>query len=565
MRRLPAAGLLAGALAGAWGFIGLQPPPAALAAEPGAPEGPDAADRLAEEATRRWDAGEQDAATRLFRESLALHPSAETYRALGWLLAERERHGEAVEAFRAAVALDPSLEPGLRYEIGQELLWDDRPAEAIPLLSSVHASRPADVEAARRLALALRWDDRLAESENLCREILRGNPEDAEARKGLAWSLLWQDRHREAAREFGRALGADGRDAEALVGLSRARLFLDLPEEADALDRRALEAAPRDGDALEQAERIRRRLERNATVELRASRDTDELAWTFVDLTVYGRAARGLDVWGNARQSFFRQGLPGSARNVDGEDAADGREGSLSAAWRAGPSISLRGGLGGARFDAGGFHPWTGHAGITVEPGDLLAFSADWERSHFDTILSFQNRVTADSLTLGVRRNALWRAQVLAEGGPVVHRNANGTGQPRENRGARAALSASRPLWHKGDDDHLTGIVRLGWLSFRSDLDVGVFDPERYTTEEAGADWRRTVLPRWVLFGTALLGAQQEKGNSGGPTYDVLLGTDRRVGRGVVTLAGFATDSRAAGPGGGYRRAGGLLRIRVPF
>ena len=523
------------------------------------------AEALAEEAHELWDRKEFPQAILKFRESLALDPKGETYRDLGDLYAERDMHPEAIEAFRSAIRVDPSLEPELRLSIGEQLLWAHRPREAVPLLESVVANRPYDLETKRHLAMAYRLGDQLKKAEGLYRELLRGNPSDVDARKGLAASLLWQGRFRAASVEFERVLAEHPSDAEALEGLSRARLFLDLPEEADGYAGRAAVAAPNDQDVRDQVRRVRERLARRIGFEGRGSNDSDEL--TIVDLTLsaHTRPRRGLDLDASARQLFFRQGSPGKEDNIDNEDSVDGTGGSLSVAYRRSPALEWRAGGGAVRYDVADFHPWTGHFGITLSPADTVRFTLDWERSHFDSILSFQNRVTADTIELSASKHFLWKTEITASGALLYHHNENETGQDRENPGERFGLQLTRRLYLRGDIVHVTGIVRLGWLGFSDDLDVGVFDPRRYTTEEAGVDWRWRFRPRWEFHGTVFGGAQQEKGESGGPTYSAELGLDRIIGLGRVSIGGFAIDSDARGQGEGFRRFGGFLSFSIPI
>ncbi|MGE5188794.1 MAG: tetratricopeptide repeat protein [Gemmatimonadota bacterium] len=539
----------------------------AAPASPGAPAAPPSvsADALAEEAVRHWDNREYDEAIAKYLESIRREPRGETYRSLGWLYAEIDRHADAISAFRKAIALDPSLEPELRFELGEQLLWADRPGEAIPLLESVHAARPHDREASRRLALAYRWADRHADSDALYRTLLAEDPSDPEARAGLAWSLLWRDRYREATVEFCRALEKKPGDPDALTGLSRARLFLDLPEEADAFARRALAADPANAEARAQENRIRERVRRRVDGEAWAAHDSDDLTIVRLAASAYARAARGLDLEGSVRRELYRQGSPGKAGNIGDRDRADGTGGFVDADWRPSPSFAFRGGLGLTRYDAGDFHPWSGHAGATFEPRDLLAVSLDWERSHFDSILSFQDRVTADTVGLSVLKSFEGKVEARGTVATLFHHNENDTGQPRENRGWHVTAEVSVPLLRKGDATHLAAVANLEWLSFENDLDVGVFNPRRYTAEEAGVDARWAWSPRWEFFATLLAGAQQERGNAGAPTYSAEAGVDRRVGAGMVTVGAFSTDSSAAGRGGGFRRSGGYLRFRIPF
>jgi hypothetical protein len=474
-------------------------------------------------------------------------------------------HPEAIEAFRSAIRVDPSLEPELRRSIGEQLLWAYRPREAVPLLESVVANRPRDIETKRHLAMAYRLGDRLKKAETLYRELLRGDPSDTDARKGLAASLLWQGRFRAATVEFEQVLSGQPSDAEALEGLSRARLFLDLPEEAEAYAVRAAAAAPRDPDVREQIRRVQERLSRRFAFEGSVSDDSDEL--TIVDLTLsaHARPRRGLDLDAAARQLFFRQGSPGKEDNIDNEDSVDGTGGSLSVAYRRSPTLEWRAGGGAIRYDVADFHPWTGNFGITLTPVDTVRFDLGWERTHWNSILALQNRVTIDTVSLSMSKHFLWKTEITASGALIYHHNENETGQERENRGEQFGLELTRRLYLRGDIVHVTGIVRLSWLGFSDDLDVGVFDPRRNTTEEAGVDWRWRYRPQWEFHGTVTGGAQQERGESGGPTYSAELGLDRKIGLGRVSVGGFATDSNARGQGEGFRRYGGVLSFLIPF
>jgi tetratricopeptide (TPR) repeat protein len=528
--------------------------------------GKERAEALAGEALQLWDRNAFHQAMEKFRESLALDPKGGTYRDLGNLYSERDMHEEAIAAYRSAIAADPSLEPELLRSLGEQLLWADRHREAVPVLALAVAGRPHDIEAKRHLALAYRLDDRPKEAEDLYREILRGDPSDADARKGLAASLLWQGRFRAASTEFEHVLAMQPSDADVLSGLSRARLFLDLPEEAAAYAGRAAASAPADREVREQVDRVRERLSRHLAFEARGSNDSDKL--TIVDLTLsaHARPHRGLDLDVAARQLFFRQGSPGKSDNLNNEDSVDGSGGSLSLSYRGSAALEWRFGAGLTRYDiAAGFHPWTGHFGITLSPADTVRFTLDWERSHFDSILSLQNKVTADTVNLSVSKHFLWKTEITASGALIYHHNENGTGQGRDNRGERFGIELTRRLYLRGDIAHIGGIVRVGWLGFSRDLDVGVFDPRRYTTEEAGLDGRWRFRPLWEFHGILTGGLQQESGQSGGPMYSAELGLDRKIGVGRVSFGGFATDSNARGRGEGFRRYGGLLSFLIPF
>ncbi|HBO69785.1 MAG TPA: hypothetical protein DD658_06480 [Deltaproteobacteria bacterium] len=544
-------------------LLGGVPQPPACAQEPPTPR--KRAESLAEEARQHRDLGDLPRALGKFRESLALHPGGGTWRELGDLFAEADRHREAVDAYRAAATADPSLEPELRMSIGIQLLWADRPKEAVPLLASVAENRPHDPEARRYLALALRWSDRLREAEGLYRQILEKDPRDDRARLGLSESLLWQGRFQAAAREYRRVLEERPDEPEALTGLSRARLFQDMPEEAEEWISRAEKAAPGIPEVREQSLRVRERLARYTEFGFRGSRDSDELSSYELSLSVHGRPARGLDLDGTVRQLFLRQGSPGKEDNLGAEDSADGTGGSFSAAWRRSPAIGWRAGVGSTRYDVADFHPWSANLGVTANPRDTFQLDLEWERGHWDSILSFQNRVVLDTVSLTVSKHFAWKTEVSASAALLFHRNENTTNQERENRGARYGLTITRRLYLRGDAASLAGILRFGGLGFDRDLDVGVFDPKRYTSQEAGIDWRFRLRPGWEFHGTALAGAQQEKGAKSGPTYSVEAALDRKIGLGGISIGGFGSDSNTGGQGEGFRRYGGLFRVRIPF
>jgi len=171
-----------------------------------------------------------------------------------------------------------------------------------------------------------------------------------------------------------------------------------------------------------------------------------------------------------------------------------------------------------------------------------------------------------DIVSAGITRWIPWKTEVSASAALLFQHNRNDVGQARENSGERFELGLSRRLYLKGDVTRLTGLARIGYLAFRKSLDVGAYSPLRQMTEEVGLDGRWAFRPRWEAFGTAMAGAQQEKGAGGTPTYSLEAGVDREIGAaGRITLGGFFADSSDMGRGAGYRRQGAYLRFRAPF
>lgn len=84
--------------------------------------------------------GRFETAVKLFRESIAVHPTAEGHTFLGWSLSRLGRIEEALSECKKAIALDPDY--GNPYnDIGVYLIDLGRAAEAIPWLEKAIRSK----------------------------------------------------------------------------------------------------------------------------------------------------------------------------------------------------------------------------------------------------------------------------------------------------------------------------------------------------------------------------------------------------------------------------------------
>ncbi len=84
--------------------------------------------------------GDLEQAIELYRESLALCPTAEGHTFLGWALSYKGRLDEAIEHCREAIALDPDF--GNPYnDIGVYLMQRNELDEAIPWLEQAKRAR----------------------------------------------------------------------------------------------------------------------------------------------------------------------------------------------------------------------------------------------------------------------------------------------------------------------------------------------------------------------------------------------------------------------------------------
>ncbi len=77
--------------------------------------------------------GNLEAAADSYRQSIALHPSAEAHTFLGWTYSFQGRIDDAISECRKAIEVDPTF--GNPYnDIGAYLIEKGRPADAIPWL-----------------------------------------------------------------------------------------------------------------------------------------------------------------------------------------------------------------------------------------------------------------------------------------------------------------------------------------------------------------------------------------------------------------------------------------------
>ncbi len=95
---------------------------------------------LIEEAMKHQMAREFDEAIRLYKESIALHPTADAHTYLGWAYSFLGRLNEAIAQCEIAIELDPEF--GNPYnDIGVYLMQQQRPDDAIPWLEQAKTAK----------------------------------------------------------------------------------------------------------------------------------------------------------------------------------------------------------------------------------------------------------------------------------------------------------------------------------------------------------------------------------------------------------------------------------------
>jgi tetratricopeptide (TPR) repeat protein len=95
---------------------------------------------LIEEAMKHQMAREFDEAIRLYKESIALHPTADAHTYLGWAYSFLGRLNEAIAQCEIAIELDPEF--GNPYnDIGVYFMQQQRPDDAIPWLERAKTAK----------------------------------------------------------------------------------------------------------------------------------------------------------------------------------------------------------------------------------------------------------------------------------------------------------------------------------------------------------------------------------------------------------------------------------------
>ena len=95
---------------------------------------------LVQQAMQHQMAGDLEAAIRLYKESITLHPTADAYTYLGWTYSFQGRIEEAIAQCEIAIEIDPDF--GNPYnDIGVYLMQQQKLDEAIPWLEKAKAAK----------------------------------------------------------------------------------------------------------------------------------------------------------------------------------------------------------------------------------------------------------------------------------------------------------------------------------------------------------------------------------------------------------------------------------------
>jgi len=141
------------------------------------------AQELFRQAYQRQAQGELDRAVALYKESIAVFPTAEAYTFLGWTYSFMDRYDEAIAECRRAIEVDPDF--GNPYnDIGSYLIHKTQLDEAIPWLEKATRARRYEPRAFPYVNLG-----RLYEAKRQYRQALQNYKQALREQPGYAVAL----------------------------------------------------------------------------------------------------------------------------------------------------------------------------------------------------------------------------------------------------------------------------------------------------------------------------------------------------------------------------------------
>jgi Tfp pilus assembly protein PilF len=167
----------------------------------------------------------------------------ETHNTLGVAYVQLGRVPEALEQFKAALALAPEHAQAL-YNIGVIAMGDQRMSEAIASFERAITARPDYAEALNNLGVAFEATGREEDAERQFRAALSAVPSHAAAHNNLGRLLLARGNVAEGIAHFRSALLTRPDDPDALYNLGRGLIAEHHEAEAAQVWRRAIAVRP---------------------------------------------------------------------------------------------------------------------------------------------------------------------------------------------------------------------------------------------------------------------------------------------------------------------------------
>ncbi|HQU15453.1 MAG: hypothetical protein B7Z66_07340 [Chromatiales bacterium 21-64-14] len=164
----------------------------------------------------------------------------EAARVYGWA----NRHREAIELYRRVLRVAPARGKDVVLPLAWQLVWAQRPLEAVPDFTAYLRLHPADRKARLGLGDALRASGRLQDAMAEYRQVLAADPGSVEARLGVARVLVRQHHYPAALAQYDQLLKRRPDDADLLIETARVYGWNNQNHESAELYQRVLRVAP---------------------------------------------------------------------------------------------------------------------------------------------------------------------------------------------------------------------------------------------------------------------------------------------------------------------------------
>ena len=494
--------------------------------------------------------------------------------------AAADRHAEAIAAYEAAIAQQPSLRADLAAKLGRQYLWADQTRRAVVLLRDYVTVHPDDCDVRFDYALALLWNNDLRAARGEYQNLQQTCPSRRQqARLREAQIERWDDRQSAAAALYNQVM-AEGSDAEreaARVGLGFVELEKDYDRSASAIfanepatpsatiyEGSAL-AAVRLGDPASGATIIKRAEAANAVskdlIDLREELRIRDHAAISPQATVFrdadGTTYRAAEAAGSL--GWMRNGraaaLFGTSTLAQGAETLDDRWAGASVEQRFTPSLAVIAAGRAHSYESIGFHPITGELDLVITPNDRTRFDAAAARILIsDNVAALQHHLAGNFVSLGVDRRLTYLTTI--------------------------SLSADDTDWNAGNQrqrvrfnviHRFEGVPRITveWPSLYMRYDRGfafsLFSPTRYVETGPAVNVYRRFAKRWSAAAYLRVGAQREEGAAWKQLAIARLSLDRELHDVWAAGVDVSWSNSNLASATGFRRTAASLHLTRRF
>jgi hypothetical protein len=453
--------------------------------------------------------------------------SADDYIRQGNAAAHNDDHWGAIRNYEKAIEIDERLRDSLLYQLGQQYLWADRPANAARLLREYVGKNSHECPAKSTLALALSWANQLKKAEEEYRDIASSCPETkADAMLGEARALRWHDRFSESNELYRQVLliGSDAQRNDAKLGLALIKLAQDQNRSARDDFRSLTSQAKPDPSAVEglavsdlhlgMPEQARRDLQLGTTGGAR-SRQLDDLsehirtinspqiapAFRFfhdADGTYYfggeARSSFALTTRSTVAAFFTASNLSRDAVSINGSG------GGLALDYRANESLAFHGEGRYTQYSGVNFNPVTGELDAIITPTDRSRFDVTVARiTIWDAPTALQNHLAGTFGSIGLDQKITVQDQITA-----------GFSVTGWNDGNRRLVFRLTPSHRFEGVPRITLSLPMLYQTYDHGFTFGLFSPTSYTEITPALDihFRRARI--WSFNIGGRLGGQKE-------------------------------------------------------